>query len=153
MAELKYSDLLLSVTVPAALAAARPAISRRQPVAARMLHVTNGDIAADLIREALREAETQGDITLSADVLHEGPAPAGLQPERWRKVRARYLAECGYADYDRCLADLTKWDHKLEGYRNYDEVVLWFEHDLFDQLVGFHGGIVPAEGGTVAGAA
>jgi hypothetical protein len=129
MAELKYSDLLLSVTVPAALAAARPA-GRPQPVAARMLHVTNGDIAADLIREA----EILGDITLSADVLHEGPAPAGLQPERWRKVRARYLAECGYADYDRCLADLTKWDHKLEGYRNYDEVVLWFEHDLFDQL-------------------
>ena len=134
MAELKYSDLLLSVTVPAALAAARPAGARRQPVAARMLHVTNGDIAADLIREALREAEIQGDITLSADVLHEGPAPAGLLPERWRKVRARYLAECGYADYDRCLAELTEWDHKLEGYRNYDEVVLWFEHDLFDQL-------------------
>jgi len=137
MAELKYSDLLLSVTVPAALAAAtaaRPASTRREPVAARTLHVTNGDIAADLIREALREAETQGEITLSADVLHEGPAPAGLLPERWRKVRARYLAECGYADYDRCLADLTDWDHKLEGYRNYDEVVLWFEHDLFDQL-------------------
>ena len=129
MAELKYSDLLLSVTVPAALAAARP-VARRQPVAARMLHVTNGDVAADLIREA----GIQGDITLSADVLHEGPAPAGLQPERWRKVRARYLAECGYADYDRCLAELTKWDHQLEGYRNHDEVVLWFEHDLFDQL-------------------
>ncbi len=129
MAELKYSDLLLSVTVPAALAAARPA-ARRQPVAARVLHVTNGDIAADLIREA----GIQGDVTLSADVLHEGPAPAGLLPERWRKVRARYLAECGYADYDRGLADLTKWDHKLESYDNYDEVVLWFEHDLFDQL-------------------
>jgi hypothetical protein len=137
MSELKYSDLLLSVTVPAALAAvaaARPAVVRRQPAAARVLHVTNGDVAADLIREALREGEIQGDITLSADVLHEGPAPAGLLPERWRKVRARYLAECGYADYDRCLADLTEWDHKLEGYRNYDEVVLWFEHDLFDQL-------------------
>ncbi|HWM90172.1 MAG TPA: DUF1835 domain-containing protein [Thermoanaerobaculia bacterium] len=129
MAELKFSDLLLTVPVPTALAAARPA-RREQPASARLLHVTNGDVAADLIREA----GIQGDVTLSADVLHEGPAPAGLLPERWRKVRARYLAECGYADYDRCLADLTEWDHKLESYRNYDEVVLWFEHDLFDQL-------------------
>lgn len=129
MAELKFSDLLLSVPVPAALAAVRPA-RREQVASARLLHVTNGDVAADLIREA----GVQGEITLSADVLHEGPAPAGLLPERWRKVRARYLAECGYADYDRCLADLSEWDHKLEGYRNYDEVVLWFEHDLFDQL-------------------
>jgi hypothetical protein len=130
MAELKYSDLLLSVTVPAALAAVRPAILRREPAPARMLHITNGDVAADLIREA----GIPGEITLSADVLHEGPAPGGLLPERWRKVRARYLAECGYADYDRCLADLSEWDRKLEGYHNHDEVVLWFEHDLFDQL-------------------
>lgn len=133
MAELKYSDLLLSVTVPAALAAAtaaRPAALRREPAPARVLHVTNGDAAADL----MREAGIQGEVTLSADVLHEGPAPAGLLPERWRKVRARYLAECGYGDYDRCLAQLTDWDRKLEGYRNCDEVVLWFEHDLFDQL-------------------
>lgn len=133
MAELKYSDLLLSVTVPAALAAAtaaRPSGLRREPAPARVLHVTNGDVAADL----LREAGIPGEVTISADVLHEGPAPAGLLPERWRKVRARYLAECGYADYDRGLAQLTEWDRKLEGYRNCDEVVLWFEHDLFDQL-------------------
>ena len=133
MAELKYSDLLLSVTVPAALAAARPTSLRREPVPARVLHVTNGDCAADLLREALREEGLQGEITISADVLHEGPAPAGLSPERWRKVRARYLAEQD-GDYDRCLAQLTEWDRKLEGYRNCDEVVLWFEHDLFDQL-------------------
>jgi hypothetical protein len=130
MAELKFSNLLLSVTVPAALAAVRPAGARREPAAARVLHVTNGDVAAGLIRQG----GVQGDVTLSADVLHEGPAPAGLVPERWRKVRARYLAECGYADYDRCLADLSEWDRKLEAFRSYEEVVLWFEADLFDQL-------------------
>jgi hypothetical protein len=92
--------------------------------------VLNGDAAAD----QLRRSGVQGEITLSADVLHEGPAPAGLLPERWRKVRARYLAECGYGDYDRCLADLTEWDRALEGSRGFDEVVIWLEHDLFDQL-------------------
>src|SRR3954447_12750042 len=104
---------------------ARPATARKY------LHVTNGDMAAEI----LRESGVGGIVTVTADVLHEGPAPGGLPPERWRKVRARYLAESGYDDYDSCLARLTRWDHTLEDYRSYDEVVLWFEHDLFDQLL------------------
>ena len=99
--------------------------------ARRMLHVTNGDVAAELIRLS----GVTGEVAVTADVLHEGPVPGGLPPERWRKVRARYLAESGYVDYDSALADLTRRDHALEDYRSYDEVVLWFEHDLFDQLL------------------
>lgn len=99
--------------------------------ARRMLHVTNGDVAAEVIRQA----PVPGEVTVTADVLHEGPAPGGLPPERWRKVRARYLAESGYDDYDSSLATLTRWDRTLEDYRSFDEVVLWFEHDLFDQLL------------------
>lgn len=105
--------------------AVRPAPARR------MLHVTNGDSAA----ETIRLAEVSGEVAVTADVLHEGPVPGGLPPERWRKVRARYLAESGYADYDSALADLTRRDRVLEDYRSYDEVVLWFEHDLYDQLL------------------
>lgn len=99
--------------------------------ARRMLHVTNGDIAAELIRLS----GITGDVSVTADVLHEGPAPGGLPPERWRKVRARYLAESGHDDYESALATLTRWDRTLDDYRSYDEVVLWFEHDLFDQLL------------------
>jgi hypothetical protein len=98
--------------------------------ATRLLHVTNGSIAADRIQRS----GVPGRVTQSADVLYEGPAPAGLPPERWRKVRARHLAECGYAGYEECLADLSAWDHAVDEHLNYDEVVLWFEHDLFDQL-------------------
>jgi len=104
---------------------ARPSSARR------FLHVTNGDSAA----ETIRQCGVGGVVTVTADVLHEGPAPGGLAPERWRKVRARYLAESGYGDYDSCLAQLTRWDRMLEDFRPYDEVVLWFEHDLFDQLL------------------
>jgi hypothetical protein len=100
----------------------------------RMLHVTNGDVAAGTIRLSGVAGE-RGEVAVTADLLHEGPAPGGLPPERWRKVRARYLAESGYDDYDSCLARLTRWDHTLEDYPSYDEVVLWFEHDLFDQLL------------------
>lgn len=97
---------------------------------ARLLHITNGSLAADRIRRS----GVPGQVTMSADVLYEGPAPAGLPPERWRKVRARYLAECGYAGYEECLRDLIEWDRAAGEHSAYEEVVLWFEHDLFDQL-------------------
>ncbi|HEV2853928.1 MAG TPA: DUF1835 domain-containing protein [Thermoanaerobaculia bacterium] len=103
----------------------------RPAPARRMLHVTNGDIAAELIRLS----GISGEVSVTADVLHEGPAPGGLPPERWRKVRARYLAESGHDDYESALAALTRWDRTLEDYRSHDEVILWFEHDLFDQLL------------------
>jgi Domain of unknown function (DUF1835) len=98
--------------------------------AMRLLHVVNGDTAA----ERLRDAGVQGEITLSADVLYEGPLTPASSPERWRRERARFLAESGYVGYEEALARLTSWDRELEAFRTYDEVVLWFEHDLFDQL-------------------
>ncbi len=107
---------------PAALRAPRPA--------ARLLHVLNGDTAAD----GLAAAGIAGRVTLSADVLYEGPLTPTSSPERWRRERARFLAGRGYDGYEECLARLSGWDQDLEGYRSYDEVVLWFEHDLFDQL-------------------
>jgi hypothetical protein len=118
----------LSSTPPAAAAAAEP--GRRRRPDPRLLHVLNGDTTA----ERLRAAGVPGQFTLSADVLYEGPVTRGGTPERRRRERARFLAESGYGDYDECLARLTRWDHALEDFRGYDEVVLWFEHDLFDQL-------------------
>jgi hypothetical protein len=103
----------------------------RPAVEPRRLHVTNGDSAAG----TLRLSGIAGEVSITADPLHEGSAPGGLPPERWRKVRARHLAEGGYDDYDSVLATLTRWDRALEDARSYDEVVLWFEHDLFDQLL------------------
>src|SRR6185436_20006386 len=104
---------------------------QRAKAPARLLHITNGTIAAEI----LHESGVPGRVTITADVLHEGPTPAGLPPERWRKLRARYLAESGYGGYDECLASLTEWDHVLEEHRTVDEMILWFEHDLFDQLL------------------
>ena len=118
--------------VPSALRLAAVAGEARMTMTSKaMLHVTNGDSAAG----TLRLSGVPGMVSITADVLHEGPTPGGLAPERWRKVRARYLAESGYADYDSCLAELTRWDRTLEDFRSYEEIVLWFEHDLFDQLL------------------
>ena len=95
-----------------------------------MLHITNGDIAA----AALRRGGLPGQVAMSADLLHEGPCPTDASPAEWRETRARYLADAGYATYHAALEQLVEWDAALHAARGEDEVVLWFEHDLFDQL-------------------
>lgn len=95
-----------------------------------MLHITNGDQAAGRIARA----GVSGDVLPWLDVLHEGPVPAGLPLDELREVRARFIAEQGWADFDRVARDFARRDAALAGSAGHDEVVLWFEHDLYDQL-------------------
>src|SRR4051812_946444 len=102
----------------------------KAPVGFSMLHITNGDSAGD----TLREAGLPGDVIISADVLHEGPCPTRADATAFRETRARYLADAGYAAYDDALATFVGADAALQAACDGDEIVLWFEHDLFDQL-------------------
>jgi hypothetical protein len=95
------------------------------------LHVLNGNATL----EPLRQSAVRGDFTVWADVLCEGPLPATRDSEEWRQARAAYLASSGLAAYDGALATARRWDHALDGWPQYDEVVLWLEHDLFDQML------------------
>jgi Domain of unknown function (DUF1835) len=95
-----------------------------------MLHITNGDIAATLIAEA----GVGGDVLPWRDVLHEGPIPEGLTLDELRPVRARFIAEQGWGEFDDVLQQFAWRDATLGTSRRHDEVVLWFEHDLYDQL-------------------
>lgn len=96
-----------------------------------MLHVTNGDIAAELIRDS----GLQGETLPWRDVLHEGPVPSGLDPAALRRVRAEFIAASGWAPLEQVLADFEKRDATLaRALAAGDEIVLWFEHDLYDQL-------------------
>jgi hypothetical protein len=95
-----------------------------------VLHVTNGDCAAG----GLRQAGLPGTVVISADVLHEGPAPTVTEGE-WHRVRADYLASRGNGSAEQIRSELARWDASVDAGANEDEVVLWFEHDLFDQLL------------------
>jgi hypothetical protein len=68
------------------------------------------------------------------DVLHEGPVPSGLPPEELAEVRTRFLAERGWSSLAEAREDFAKRDATLESYGDHEEVVLFFEHDLYDQL-------------------
>ncbi|MEP6507135.1 MAG: DUF1835 domain-containing protein [Gemmatimonadales bacterium] len=95
-----------------------------------VLHITNGDSAGGLIQES----DIGGDVLPWRDVLHEGPVPANLDLDQLREVRARYLGSEGLGDFAGILKDFTERDDTLRRFAEYDEIVLWFEWDLYDQL-------------------
>jgi hypothetical protein len=94
-----------------------------------MLHITNGDCAVPTIRSA----GVTGDILPWRDVLHEGPVPAPATLDSLRPLRARFLAPEGGSVVD-VARDLEQRDRRLGAMASDDEVALWFEHDLYDQL-------------------
>jgi hypothetical protein len=95
------------------------------------LHITNGDSAAGTMRTFLPDP-----VITMVDVLHEGPAPMTETLEEWREARARYLSSDFHTSYEDVLDDLASTDEQIAtAPSQYDDVVFWFEHDLFDQLL------------------
>lgn len=95
-----------------------------------MLHITNGSVVAGL----LRALGLKGDIVEWDDVLHEGPVQAGLSASALRASRAAFLARCGWGDAAQIAQQFAARDEAATGAAHHEEVVLWFEHDLYDQL-------------------
>jgi hypothetical protein len=97
---------------------------------AATLHVTNGDS----VLYSFRKAGIAGTHLAWRDVLHEGPVPANAPLERTSEVRARYLSERGYGNPIKIFHDFQRRDAQLLKADTFEEIVLWFEHDLYDQL-------------------
>ena len=98
----------------------------------RFLHVANGTSTTDTIHAA----GIPGSTSIWADPLHEGPVPARLTDEELLDVRAGHLAgndRSGIA-FAETIAELRRWREAIDDRASYDELVLWYEHDLFDQL-------------------
>jgi hypothetical protein len=95
----------------------------------KRLNITNGDGAAGVIRASAVE----GDILAWQDLMFEGPFPAGLDLEAASEQRAAYLATSYPSDRD-TAAEFRQRDRQFSEAGRYDEIVLWFEHDLLDQL-------------------
>ncbi len=95
-----------------------------------MLHVTNGSVMVSRIHDL----GVGGVVVPWDDVLHEGPVPDGLDVAAMRGLRAQFLAESDAGHAAEIYRSFEARDRALEdGARNGD-VVLWFEHDLYDQL-------------------
>jgi len=95
-------------------------------VVPRYLHVANGTS----VTMTLEAAGVPGLMSIWADPLHDGPVPAGLGDDELREVRGGHLA----GDALDPINDMRRWRKVIADHESYDELVLWFEHDLFDQL-------------------
>jgi hypothetical protein len=95
-----------------------------------LLHVTNGESAGN----TLRQTALGGAVLPWQDALHAGPVPA-LPRKELLRTRARFLADCGWGSTQALLSSLERRDQQLiDAFHDEAHVVLWFEHDLYDQL-------------------
>lgn len=94
------------------------------------LHVTNGDIAAEsLIRSGLEGASVPW-----RDLLHDGPVPADDDRAIFQRTRTAFIVGMHWATEPEVAAQFVTRDAMLDATGADDEVVLWFEPDLYDQL-------------------
>jgi hypothetical protein len=97
------------------------------------LHVSNGTS----VTMTLAATGVPGTYSIWADPLHDGPVPGGLTDAELLDVREQYHSS-NHAESDEAwrdpVNDMRRWRDVIARHEEYDELVLWFEHDLFDQL-------------------
>ena len=96
----------------------------------RFLHVANGHSTTTTIAAA----GLPGDTSIWADPLYEGPVPGGISDDALIDVRARAITASTDVSPEAFASALRDWRARIADRASYDELVLWFEHDLFDQL-------------------
>ena len=131
--ELRFANWAALKRHVAAMAQARATLSGIVDGDCRTMHIRCGND----IQNALREAGCLGDFNLHINPYLQGPV---TDTEDWLEQRARYIAEHLGADmdleYGKVLAEARAEEARLaEASRDYERVVLWFEHDRYDQFV------------------
>ena len=92
-----------------------------------MLHIHNGDVTAALARRA----NIPGRHVPFRETLVAGPVAGNLSSHDWIEQRARFLADNYDQNLLRIRNELLAQEALIDEARTEDEVVLWFEHDLF----------------------
>lgn len=113
----------------------RPALSTvnfpgRATIVRMRLHITNGDSTVP----GIRFSDPSGTVLPWRDVLHEGPVPSGVGADLLAEIRSAFLGGDGYAGFDSALSSFRERNDLVRRATDFEEVVLWFEHDLYDQL-------------------
>lgn len=96
----------------------------------KILNITNGDCTVDI----MQQARLEGEFLPWRDILHEGPVPLNLEFEELCKVRGDFIYQKGWAKKKFIEDDFLKKIDIFQNISKYDKVILWFEHDLYDQL-------------------
>ena len=96
----------------------------------KFLHITNGD---DL-SEKIMEMNLPGDLVTWREMLCEGPASQDVGDAEFLKLRRKFLKESYKISKQEYQEKFVSELEKLAAINNYDEIVLWFEFDLFSHM-------------------
>ena len=96
----------------------------------KVLNIVNGDT----LIEKMEKAKIPGLFLSWQDFLHEGPVPENLSLEALSKIRAEYISQKGLGSMSAIHQSFKERNATLHSYKKYEKVILWFEHDLYDQL-------------------
>ncbi|MDQ0059171.1 DUF1835 domain-containing protein [Paenibacillus harenae] len=96
-----------------------------------MLHIVNGDSVGDRLRQGV----VQGGILVWREIYSEGPVFADMTDSANRSMRARYLEKAMGIPSAEYIRTCEAQERVLDECHKHEEVVLWFEHDLFDQAM------------------
>lgn len=97
---------------------------------AKQLHIINGD---DLAQNIL-DLKIEGEIVIWREMLCEGPTAPELNSKEFIKLRKEFLMENYQISAEDYEEQFLKELKKLTSYNSYQEVVLWFEFDLFSHI-------------------
>lgn len=99
------------------------------------LIITNGSAGID----AIRNAGIEGNFLSWDDLLHDGPVPTKASLQDLSDIRADFIANRGWGQKEEVRAKFRERDDRFLTALNSSvyqgsEIILWFEHDLYDQL-------------------
>ncbi len=91
----------------------------------KILHITNGESLTNY----LKELDFDGDILTWQEMLCEGPTTEIIDSDEFFKVRKEFLHEFYdiEVDEEEFRSEISILNHS----KNYSEIILWFEYDLF----------------------
>lgn len=96
----------------------------------KLLHITNGDDLTD----KLQQLKVPGDVIVWREMLCEGPTIQEVGNEEFLKVRKDFLRKNYQISEEEYKKKFIVELDKLAAINGYDEVILWFEFDLFSHM-------------------
>lgn len=87
------------------------------------------------IKDALQIAKIAGDFASFGDPICEGPCPGNLAHDQYLHARAAFMKAHWDIDLEESLGRFARDAQRLATLESYDDIILWFEHDLFDQCI------------------
>lgn len=96
----------------------------------RIVHVVNGDDIAD----RLYELRVPGEVLVWREMLCEGPTPQDVGSKEFLDMRQQFLNKAYGVTARKYQEKFVVQLKKLKDLSHYDEIILWFEFDLFSHM-------------------